>query len=190
MRKLVASTIAALVVATPAFAQDRAPFTGARVEGLAGWDRVQGNGGHDDDISYGAAVGYDMQLGGAVVGLEGEVGDSRNKVCSGSSTLADPRVCLKAARDLYAGGRIGAVVGGKALLYAKAGYTNFRSKITSDDGTAQTTLAKGDLDGVRVGAGAEYMLSPNLFVKTEYRYSNYESGVERHQVVGGFGIRF
>lgn len=190
MRKLVASTIAAFVVAMPAFAQDRAPFTGARVEGLAGWDRVQSNGGHDDDIGYGVGVGYDMQIGGAVVGVEGEISDSNNKVCNGSTTLIDPRVCLKSARDLYAGGRIGAVIGEKALLYAKAGYTNFRSKITSDDGVDQITLAKGDLDGVRVGAGAEYALSSNMFAKTEYRYSNYESGVERHQVMGGFGIRF
>ena len=37
---------------------------------------------------------------------------------------------------------------------------------------------------------AEYALGTNAFVKTEYRYSNYESGFERHQVLGGFGFRF
>jgi outer membrane immunogenic protein len=33
-------------------------------------------------------------------------------------------------------------------------------------------------------------LGTNSFAKAEYRYSNYEQGVERHQVMGGFGFRF
>ena len=33
-------------------------------------------------------------------------------------------------------------------------------------------------------------LGPNSFAKTEYRYSNYEQGFEKHQVVAGFGFRF
>ena len=81
-------------------------------------------------------------------------------------------------------------MGGRTLLYAKAGYTNTRAKLTGDDGTGQVTLAKQDLDGVRVGAGVEYAVGPNSFVKTEYRYSNYEQGFSRHQVMGGFGFRF
>lgn len=191
MTRLVASALAAFLLATPALAQDRAPFTGLRVEGLAGWDRVQGSGGHDDAFTYGAGVGYDVQMGGALVGVDAEASDSKNKACDGGTrTVGDPRLCLKAARDLYAGARIGTVIGGRTLLYAKAGYTNFRSKFTSDDGTSETTLSKGDLDGIRVGAGAEYSLAPNMFVKAEYRYSNYEQGVERHQVLGGVGVRF
>ena len=86
-------------------------------------------------LGYGAAVGYDMQMGGAVVGLEAEYSDSDNRTCVGSATVADPRVCLKSGRDLYAGGRVGTVVGGSTLLYAKAGYTNAQAKLTSDDGT-------------------------------------------------------
>jgi len=27
-------------------------------------------------------------------------------------------------------------------------------------------------------------------VKTEYRYSNYQDGVDRNQVIAGFGFRF
>ena len=45
-------------------------------------------------------------------------------------------------------------------------------------------------DGVRVGAGAEYAIGPNSYVKAEYRYSNYEGGFERHQALAGFGFRF
>lgn len=189
MRSIVVAALLAASAATPALAQDKAPFTGPRVEGLAGWDRVQNNG-HDDGIHYGLGAGYDFQAGGAVLGIEAEAADSSVKQCVGSSTVADPKVCAKAGRDLYVGGRVGTVVGGNTLLYAKAGYTNAQAKLTSNDGTGQTTLGKTNLDGVRVGAGAEYAIGPNSFVKTEYRYSNYQDGFSRHQVVAGFGFRF
>ena len=182
--------IAALsAAATPAFAQASAPFTGVHVEGLIGGDRIQ-NGGHNDDVMYGIGGGYDVQLGGALVGIEGEVTDSNNKQCVGARTAADPRLCAKAARDLYVGGRVGKVIGGRTLLYVKAGYTNARFKLTDDDGTNQITLDRTNLNGVRVGAGAEYSITPNSFVKAEYRYSNYEQGFERHQLLGGVGFRF
>jgi outer membrane immunogenic protein len=51
-------------------------------------------------------------------------------------------------------------------------------------------VGNANADGIRAGAGLEYALGQNLFVKAEYRYSNYEAGVERNQVVGGFGFRF
>ncbi len=191
MRSIVVAALVAATAAAPAFAQDAAaPFTGPRIEGLVGWDRLQANGGHDDGVTYGVAAGYDIQTGMGLVGIEGEVGDSTAKECSGAASTADPRICAKAARDLYVGGRIGKVVGGKTLLYAKAGYTNARAKLTADDGLNRTTLARSDLDGVRVGAGAEYAVGPNSYVKAEYRYSNYQDGISRNQVVGGFGFRF
>lgn len=189
MRSIVVAALFAASAATPALAQDKAPFTGARVEALAGWDRVQNNG-HDDGIGYGLAAGYDFQTGMGLVGIEAEAADSSVKQCVGSTTLADPRLCARAGRDLYVGGRVGTVLGGNTLLYAKAGYTNARAKLTSNDGTGRVNLGSTDLDGVRVGVGAEYALGTNAFVKTEYRYSNYENGFARHQVVGGFGFRF
>ena len=188
MRKFFLTVLTGCAVAAPVMAQDRAPFTGARIEGLAGWDRVKA-GGHDDNIGYGVGIGYDMQMGGALLGVEAEASDSNVRDCAGSATVIDPRLCLKTGRDLYAGGRIGATMG-SALIYAKLGYTNFRGKFTSNDGTTETTLAKSDLDGVRVGGGAEFALSQNTFVKAEYRYSNYEAGVDRHQAMGGFGFGF
>jgi len=186
---LVAATTAA--VATPAFAQDPAPtgsFAGPRVEGLVGWDRTQGYGDHDDGVLYGIAGGYDFQSGNLVLGVDAELNDSTAKDCVGAGSAANPEVCAKAGRDLYVGGRVGTVVGSRTLLYAKAGYTNARYKLTYDDGDKITDGR--NFDGLRVGAGAEYALSPNSFIKAEYRYSNYEDGLERHQVVGGFGFRF
>jgi outer membrane immunogenic protein len=178
-----------MIFATPALAQE-APFTGARIEGLIGWDRVGANGGHDDNIVYGVAGGFDVARNNLLFGVEGEFNDSNVKSCAGARTAADPRLCAKAARDLYVGGRVGTVIGGSTLLYAKAGYTNARFKLTTDNGTTETTLGATNLDGIRLGAGAEYALGPNSFVKAEYRYSNYEQGLDRNQVVAGFGFRF
>ena len=190
MRKVAtALLLASAVAATPALAQDAANFSGPRVEGVIGWDRVQANGGHDDGLLYGIGAGYDFQNGNMVYGLETELTDSDTKSCVGATTAADPRLCAKTGRDLYVGGRVGAVVGGSTLLYAKAGYTNARFKGSIDDGTV--FISDGNnLDGVRVGAGAEYAIGTNSYLKAEYRYSNYEQGLERHQALAGFGFRF
>ena len=170
--------------AAPALAQDArsaGTFSGAHVEALGGWDRVQGEGNHDDGVLYGVGAGYDIQRGNAVFGVEGEASDSTQKESVDGLTE-------HASRDLYVGGRAGAVIGGNNLLYAKAGYTNARYAVSGTSTGAD--LAHGNLDGVRVGAGIEHQLSNRAFVKTEYRYSNYEKGVSRNQVVAGVGLRF
>ena len=190
MRSFAFALLAATAAASPALAQQGAPFTGPRVEGIIGWDRVQADGAGQDDITYGINAGYDMQMGFGLVGGEVEFTDSDTRSCVGSASVADPELCAKAARDLYVGGRVGTVVGSRALLYAKAGYTNAKFKLTSDDGTTETSFGSSEFDGVRVGAGAEYAVGPNSYVKAEYRYSNYEDGLERHQALGGFGFRF
>jgi len=172
-----AAMAAAVALSAPAFAQDGSTFVGPRAEVIAGYDSVKTNSnglGNPDGFLYGVGLGYDFNLGGAVAGVEAEIADSTTKrnFVGGS---------LNAARDIYVGGRIGAPIGDTALLYAKAGYTNARIE----------TLGIGENgDGVRVGAGLEYKLASNVYVKGEYRYSNYQDDVERHQVVGGLGLRF
>lgn len=196
MKKYLIAGLLAAGIAAPAFAQDAGAdngrFTGFRVEGLAGYDRVNSDG-HSDGVSYGAGVGYDFQAGNMVVGIEGEAADSTVDECvNGAVTIAD-RLCVKAGRDLYAGGRIGAVVGSNTLLYAKAGYTNARVNSEYEDGTAGTAAdfnLHQNLDGIRAGVGAQIGVGSNAYLRTEYRYSNYQDGVDRHQVVGGFGVRF
>ena len=183
-----AALLVSAAAAAPALAQDASSatpstgsFTGAHVEAIDGWDRVQGQARRDNGALYGVNAGYDLQRGNTVFGVEAEASDSTQKKQLGDLTE-------KASRDLYVGGRVGYVVGGNNLLYVKAGYTNARFKI---DGTATgVTLADGNLDGVRVGAGVEHQLSDRAFVKAEYRYSNYEQGVSRNQVLAGVGLRF
>jgi len=192
MKKILIAALFGVTAATPALAQDGAPFTGPRVEGLVGYDNLKGNGASRDGLAYGAGVGYDFQLGGMVAGVEGEWMDSNTDGCRNGFVTATDRICATAKRDLYVGGRIGAAVTPSTLLYAKAGYTNARVGVNYTDSATPTAnfSTRDNLDGVRVGAGVEQKLGTNLYAKAEYRYSNYEQGVSRHQVVGGIGFRF
>jgi outer membrane immunogenic protein len=192
MRKIILTALLAGVVATPAFAQT-APNTGLRLEGVVGYDRAGVPGGKSDGVTYGVGVGYDMRVGGAIVGIEGELTDSTVDECTSDFLQVGDQVCAELGRDLYVGARVGAPIGRSSLVYAKAGYTNARAGVTYEDGTAGTALdfaTRENLDGFRLGAGAEFGIGPNSYLKTEYRYSNYEQDFDRHQVVAGFGFRF
>lgn len=199
MRNIALAALVAATVATPAFAQDQAPFTGARAEGVAGWDRISDGTGQDagsrDGVLYGGQIGYDFQAGRAVVGAEAELTGSTTKTRADGLLTAGDRLRLNAGRDIYVGGRIGFAVSPAAMLYAKAGYTNARVEARYDTGTT-SVRDHSDLDGYRLGAGIEYKLSPNVYVKGEYRYSNYSDlkgydvDIDRNQIVGGVGVRF
>lgn len=178
MKKIALALAALTAAATPAFAQDEAPtFTGGYISGVVGYDIVDFNSGaidNPDGVLYGVNLGYDLQRGSTVFGIEGEVAESSAEIKVGNVVAAS------AGRDLYVGGRIGFVTG-QTLVYGKVGYTNAR---------VETVAGNGNFDGIRVGGGAEFKFSQNLFAKAEYRYSNYEADTERHQIVAGLGVRF
>lgn len=121
----------------------------------------------DDDFAgteaftYGVEAGYDFDLGTTIAGVTAEYQDS-------SEDGID--------RDLSVAARLGFKAGENALVYGLVGYTNL------DVGLK--------LDGARIGAGAEFALGTNAFAKAEYRYSDYELGVETHQMLAGVGFRF
>jgi outer membrane immunogenic protein len=203
-----AALIAAATVASPAFAEEKAPFTGPRVEAIIGYDRV--NPGEDFDaksegLIYGGGIGYDFQLGGAVVGIEGEITGSTGKSRQTGLIAANDVYTQKADRDLYVGGRIGFAVAPSTLLYAKGGYTNAGIITTYTPAGGTTGRSRLEADGYRIGVGVEQkfnLLGPSGYVKAEYRYSNYsklnstvsantaEIDLDRHQAVVGVGVRF
>ncbi|WP_294352983.1 outer membrane beta-barrel protein [uncultured Sphingomonas sp.] len=201
MRKLVLASVAigTAIAALPAAAQTNAPFTGARVEALGGYDNLQdgGDGSSEgrDGFVYGVGLGYDVQAGGVVLGAEGEITDSTTRARSYNAITAGDRFSINAGRDLYLGGRVGYVISPQAMIYAKGGYTNARVESRYDVGTT-TFRDHTNLDGFRVGAGLEYNLTPTAYVKGEYRYSHYgdvdgyDIDADRHQLMAGVGIRF
>ena len=208
MKKGIALLLAAgsaVAFTVPAAAQDDPDFTGPRVEALVGYDSVRPGSTVDidnadevdqsiDDVTYGFGLGYDFDMGSAVIGVEGEYMRSEAKTdfdTTGFTTYGISNI--DAGRDLYIGARAGLKVTPRTLGYVKAGYTNARVRVDYEDGTAGTVADFTDrtnLDGVRAGLGAQIGLGPNAYLKTEYRYSNYQDGVDRHQVVGGLGFRF
>ena len=200
---LIAAALAAsTALAAPAFAQESdsdQSFTGAHAEGIVGWDRINDgtiNGANGTDgVVYGGAIGYDYQIGQLVIGFEGEATGASTRQTATDVLAVGDSLRVRAGRDLYAGGRIGVAVSPSALIYVKGGYTNARVDTRYVLGT--TVIEDNeDLDGWRAGAGAQVNLGRNLFVKGEYRYSKYSElngtaiDLDRHQVVGGVGIRF
>jgi len=178
MRILHVAALVAAASATPAFAET-APFSGGHVEAITGYDSVHGGGDSTGGILYGVGAGYDFRSGNAVFGIEGEALESTAGDC-------DSGLCVDASRDLYIGGRVGAVVSPSVLLYAKAGYTNARVVVESGGVSAGTNF-----DGVRAGAGLEWAIpSSPVTLRTEYRYSNYQDGLSRHQGVLALAFRF
>jgi outer membrane immunogenic protein len=67
----------------------------------------------------------------------------------------------------------------------KGGYTNARFK--ADDGIVS---ASRNFEGYRLGAGGQLAVGGKAYVGSEYRYSNYEDGLARHQVALTLGTRF
>ena len=184
LKYCLAAVLAASFVASPALAQDDPePFTGPKVEAVAGTD-----GG----LTLGGGLGYDFQRGKIVFGVEAEGLMSTDRECEILNTNVQDRLCAKVDRDLYAGGRIGFALGTGTLIYGKVGYTNLRLSETYDPGTSGGTAfdIAYSLDGVRVGGGIEQKLGRSLYVKGEYRYSDYEAGFWKHDGVVGIGLRF
>ena len=201
MRNLVltAAVLASAAAAVPASAKDRAPFTGPRVEALAGYDNLRDAGNGDtegrDGFAYGGAIGYDVQAGRAIVGVEAEATGATTAARTRNLLVPGDRLRVGAGRDLYAGARVGYAISPVAMVYAKAGYTNARVEAEYRSGTT-TVTDRENLDGYRVGAGLEYNVGPRTYVKGEYRYSNYGNSdrfdidASRHQIMGGVGVRF
>jgi outer membrane immunogenic protein len=207
MRRYILAALLTGAAASPAFAQaEPGPFTGARAEAVLGYDSLGFSGEDDvDDIGgddslegllYGVGVGFDFDAGGVVIGAEAEYTDS-----TGSFDFEDEdgEAGLDTGRDLYIGGRLGFTVAPTTLLYVKGGYTNLKldANLSTDD---EDFGGSGEIDGYRLGAGAEFLFGTNSYGKIEYRYSNYgsfgdddlfgEVDVDRHQFVAGVGLRF
>ena len=202
MNKIIAlATVAAASFAVPAFAQEdvRPAFTGPYVAGLVGYDNVRaelpGVGkGNEDGLLYGGVVGYDVNIGGAVFGIEGEYSDSNTKAAAEDVLFLGDELSIRSGRDLYAGIRIGGEIAPNILLYGKGGYTNAKVKAVYDDGIDAFSSSE-KLEGYRLGAGVETTVS-GFTGRLEYRYSSYgklegtDVDFQRHQVALLVGYRF
>ncbi len=153
MKKFILPLIASLAIATPALANE------GRAEVLGGVIWSSG----DSEATYGAALGYDFDLGATTfVGAEvsgDKIDASGTKVAWGLT------------------GRAGIKAGEKTKVFAAGGYTTEPCDLCEDSWHA--------------GAGAEQGLGQNFYVKGEYRH-NFSSGIQpdSDSLVAGVGIKF
>ncbi|UIJ44823.1 porin family protein [Sphingomonas cannabina] len=211
MKKHLVAPLAALVLATPAMAQD---MGGARVEAHVGYDRVNLDVDYDDGVdqfsgsdgtdgvAYGVEAGYDVVTSGVVLGVYAGLDLASTDYCS--EIYGDDEACLKARRNITLGVRAGVPVGPRTLVYAKGGYSNGRVKATYEDfeGILDSGKVSDNLDGFHLGAGVQSGFGKNLYAKLEYVYTNYSgydiettdfgasADFDRHQVLLGLGVRF
>ena len=221
MKKGIALLLAAgsaAAFAVPAAAQDEdRSFTGPRVEALVGYDSLRPGSTVDidnaddvdqsiDGVNYGFGAGFDYDLGTMVVGVEGEYMRSEAQTDFDTSGFTSFGVSnIDAGRDLYLGARIGVKATPRTLVYAKGGYTNAKMDVLATDNTTDVETDV-NLDGWRAGVGIEQQVAGSVYVKGEYRYSQYQEGeveapsglesdrfdvdLDRHQFGVGVGARF
>ena len=196
MRKFVVPAAAATaMLATPAMAKG-----GLYVGALGGYEglHVKSADGSAsasaDHAVYGINGGYDVGLGSAFVGVEGELSTS-----SGSakfpSTVGTAYDNLKAGGQYYIGARAGVALTPGIAAYGKVGYTSLNTKAFSSSGSLGEL--KENASGIRYGGGLQVKLAGPLEARVEYRRSRYKDVVSgtygdanTDQVVGGLGVRF
>ena len=180
----------------PAYSQPRAYNWNGVYVGVhsgAGFDRFQGAGKKSrNEILLGGQLGYNLQMGGHVTGLEADI--SMNGLGKGvkrtGGTSADMRyVSTLKARAGFAFDRF--------LVYGLGGVAY--GSLKASDGLVSKEKSKV---GYVVGAGAEYGITDNLSAKLEYNYvslgkQNFQFangrarvGVNEHLVKAGLNYRF
>lgn len=174
--KLTQTTTAFLLLAglaTPALAE--APqLRGTVIGGLERTDSAPGAGAVDG-VYYGVQLGADWDLGGIKVGVEAELGDS---------TANAPNLGNQANQSLFANAalRLAVPITDGSRVFVRGGYAYH--KIDYAVGPAF------EGHGYTLGGGAELDLGQRLFVRGEYRYSDYGQSVRGQHFVAGLGFRF
>ena len=200
MRKiLVTAALAAGLAATPALAQASAPgglYVGA-VGGYEGIEVEAADGSASasaDSAVYGVSAGYDLSLGSAFVGVEGELSTSGGDT-QFPSTFTGARDSLDANGQYYVGARAGFALTPGIAAYGKIGYTSLSTKAFTSAGTLAEL--EDNAGGLRFGGGVQVALPGPLEGRLEYRRSRYKNVVDgtygdasTDQVVAGLGVRF
>jgi outer membrane immunogenic protein len=194
MKKFLLGAAALVAFAAPALAADiaarpytKAPaytapqvvynWTGFYIGGHVGGAFAGDNSllGNDARFLGGVQGGFDYQFAGNwVVGAEAQyswLANNNNGVLFPGGTLVTSN-----------NNQLGSVTGrlgyawGPALLYAKGGYAwrdNGNLTVVNAGLPAAFTTGGNHKDGYTVGAGLEYMFTPNWSAKAEYQYYNF-----------------
>jgi outer membrane immunogenic protein len=195
------AALAAGLLAAPASAQDRGGAPGGLYVGaLAGYEGLEVSSttgtatATADSAVYGLDAGYDLNLGNAFVGIEGEISTS-NGSTTFPGTIAGAREGLDTNGQYYLGARAGLALTPGIAAYGKVGYTALDTRAFTQSGSLSDL--KDNTDGLRFGGGVQIQLPGPLEARIEYRRSTYKDLAEAsqdrastNQVVAGIGVRF
>ena len=198
MRKFLALTaLAAGIAATPALAQSSGGLYVGALGGYEGIDVETSDGSASasaDSAVYGVNAGYDLSLGSAFVGVEGEYSASGGDTTF-PGTVAGARDGLEANGQYYVGARAGMALTPGIAAYGKVGYTALGTKAFTTAGTLSEL--EDNAGGLRFGGGVQVALPGPLEARLEYRRSKYKDvgdgsfgDATTDQVVAGVGVRF
>lgn len=168
-------------------------WSGVYIGAFGGYDWASFNaGGTDVDVdgwNGGAFAGYNWQNGPFVYGAEVDAGFSGASTAVGADSI--DRGVFGSLR-----GRLG-YAADPFLIYGTGGLAVANAELS--DATSSDTNTHL---GWTVGAGAEAMVTENIFGRLEYRYSDYgskdytldtgtvSSGFSEHSVKAGIGLKF
>ena len=147
-----------------------------------------------DNAVYGITAGYDLSLGSAFVGVEGELSTS-DGTTSFPDSFGGAREGLETNGQYYIGARAGFAVTPGITAYGKAGYTALDTTAFTESGSLSDL--DENADGFRFGGGLQVQLPGPFEARLEYRRSNYnnladidQGDATTDQVVAGLGVRF
>ena len=202
MKKTIAAAaiLAGATVAAPAMAQDGTTAPGGFYVGaLAGYEGLNVDSADNsvtadaDSAVYGVTAGYDLSLGSAFVGVEGELSKSGGST-EFPSSFGGARDGLEAEGQYYVGARAGFALTPGIAAYGKVGYTALDTKAFTSAGSLDEL--KENASGLRFGGGLQVQLPGPLEGRLEYRRSRYNDvggdigDATTDQVVAGVGVRF
>ena len=195
------AALAAAFVAAPALAQDAGGAPGGFFIGaLAGYEGLEVTSSTGtvsakaDAAVYGVNAGYDLNLGNAFVGVEGELSTSSSSTAF-PGNIAGAREGLETNGQYYVGARAGLALTPGIAAYGKVGYTALDTRAFTRSGSL--TELESNSDGLRFGGGVQVQLPGALEARVEYRRSTYkdladpgQDKASTNQIVAGIGLRF
>ena len=191
----VSAAVVLAIIATPllfpktitkARANPLAPiWTGAYIGAQAGakWSDVNTDFSSSfsaTDWTGGGHAGFNLGLGGIVVGIEGDANLDSSKL-NFTPSLGGGTGTFESDWSGTIRGRVGLPVG-PALLYATAGYAWTDATLTQKSAAGTSFSSSHTFDGVVYGLGAETFVLPNMSLRLEAL--RYDYGADKLSLTG------
>lgn len=176
----------------PPLATWTGPYAGIQLGyGFAGEANEPGNKIDTDGFTGGGFAGYNAELGnGVVAGIEGDVNYSNVKGDNAGTAV-------KSSVDGSLRARLGYAVSPNILPYVTGGGAAQSLKVTEGGASDRNTML-----GWTAGAGVDVKVSENVFVRGEYRYTDFQDqafttgsgtrdvGSSDNRIQFGIGMKF